>query len=95
LVERKSLLDVQAAGKGKAPNCSFPFTARYFAAILPSFLSVRGCTSPEIQAILLGFICFYLFLLAGPAEPAAWRVICWLKAWATAVPSNRVALYAL
>jgi hypothetical protein len=33
--------------------------------------------------------------LAGPAEPAAWRVIRWLKAWATAVPSNRVALYAL
>jgi hypothetical protein len=47
LVERKSLLDVQAARKGKAPNCSFPFTARCFAAILPSFLLVRGCTSPQ------------------------------------------------
>jgi hypothetical protein len=45
--------------------------------------------------ILLGFIWFYLFLFGWPAEPAAWRVIRWLKAWATAVPSNRVALYAL
>ena len=26
MVERKSLLDVFAARKGKAPNCSFPFT---------------------------------------------------------------------
>jgi hypothetical protein len=29
----------------KAPNWCFPFTARCFAAILPSFSSVRGCTS--------------------------------------------------
>jgi hypothetical protein len=46
LVERKSLLGVQAAAKGKAPNWCFPL-ARCFAAILPLFLSVRGCTSPH------------------------------------------------
>ena len=54
LVERKSLLDVQATRKGKAPNWCFPFTARCFAAILPSFLSVRGCTSP-LYLDFLGF----------------------------------------
>ena len=65
--------------KGKAPNWCFPFTARCFAAILPSFLSVRGCTSPlnwsqftSVYARLLAFMRAYWRLLAGP-EPLARR----------------------
>ena len=53
LVERKSLLGVQAAAKAKLPTGVSRF-ARCFAAILPSFLSVRGFTSP----LLLDFLGF-------------------------------------
>jgi hypothetical protein len=49
------LLAVQAARKGKAPNWCSPSLARCFAAILPLFLSVRGCTSPQ-SLDFLGFI---------------------------------------
>src|ERR1700733_7670489 len=54
--------------KGKAPNCSFIFSALCFAAILPSFSPVRGCTSPKawISLVLFGRIGAFQWVTANP-----------------------------
>jgi hypothetical protein len=59
LVGRKSLLDVQAARKGKAPNWCFP-SLRDASPQFCLMFSVRVMNAPEIQAFLLGFIWFCL-----------------------------------
>jgi hypothetical protein len=58
LVERKSLLGVQAVRKGKAPNCSFPFTcamlcrncAMRFGGVARVLLSPLTSTDPKTRA---------------------------------------------
>ena len=84
LVERKSLLAVQAARKGKAPNWRFPFTARCFAAILPSFVGARVYLPHSL--VLFVRIVIFQWVTAYPNKNFAP-----LSASAQDVPSPRIA----